>query len=322
MFLKSVPKSSKILIVVSVFLSIITVLVLNQKNQKDTIVSDDSLFAVSDSGSVKKIVLVYKEKQVVLNFENNRWLVNNSFEGDKDKINQVLNFLYKVQVKRSIYKEEAFKINDVLSKNAFTITLYGQNSEIRKYKLAENKTDFTNLIAQMDGYQTAFLVQLVGFDGNLSAFLNINELDWKNTILFQSRLQEIDQVKVTFYQNPSDGFEINRTKNKFEVKNLQQVDTLRLYSYLQLFEKVKIAEYLPTSFQKQKDSLLNIQPTFAIELKDVSKEKSNKIDIFYKDNQQSKIYAFVGVKKELVTIKPSIFEYLLQKKSFFEKKIK
>jgi hypothetical protein len=318
---KSIPKSTQLLLLSTFLLSVITVIVLQKNNLKNTLDTEDSMFALSDSGSVTKIELAYQTEKLVLELLNDKtWQVNGLYQADADQINQIIKFLSKVEVKRSVYKEESLQVNDALEKNSYQLTLSDENGTLKKYYLTKNEADYTTLFAKMDGFQTSYLLQMPGFDGNLGSFLNTNALEWKNRVLFDSKIRDIEQIKISFYQNLSDGYTILRDKNRFLIKEVDKADSLRLYSFLQLFEKVKVAAFLPPTFQQQKDSLSKIEPTFGIELKDIRQAKWNQIQIFYQPNQKTKIFAFVGANKELVVIKPSIFEYILQKRSFFEKK--
>jgi hypothetical protein len=154
----------------------------------------------------------------------------------------------------------------------------------------------------------------------LSFIQNLNEHFWKDKTLFNSRIADINYLKVSYKNKPNDGFEIKRGLNKFSISEIPKYDSLKLLSYLDLYRKVEVFTYDIQNKKNISDSLSKLQPDFMIELTDKIPEKSNSISIYYQSKQNGQIYAFVGKNNDLAIIKPRIFEYLLQKRSFFEKK--
>ncbi len=316
-----IPQSTKLLSIITLILAIWAGFALYKSGKTNTLASEDAQFAVSDSGTVSKIVLKTQDNnELTISKSIDKWLVNNSINADDEKITNLLNFVYKAQVKRPVYKEQVGSIIEQLKSNGLKINYLSEKGFIKSFWVINIEGQREEVIALMDGFQIPYVVQVPGFNGDLSQIFKPEPQDWKTRILFSSKAQAIESLKVNFDKSELNSFEIVKSGNRHLVKEVEKADSLRLYSYLQLYESVTIKEWLKTSNNKLRDSLLTQAPAFEISLTDKNPTKSNTIKIYFNDGQKGNIYGLAGPKNEPCIIRTSIFEYLLQKRSFFEPK--
>jgi len=314
-----VPKSTKILSIIVLILAIYAGFALFKGDKTDTLAVEDAQFAIADSGTVTKIILKTNqnpELEFTKPFEN--WLINNSIQADDEKMFNLIQFVYKARVKRPVYKEKIEMSVNQLKSKGLKVNYMGEKGVLKSFWLGYFGGVEDELVAMMDGFQTPYIVQLPGFSGSLAQLFKPEIEAWKTRLIFSSKISYIENLKVSFNYYPKNSFEIEKMGNKHSVQDLPKADSMRLYSYLQLFEQVAIKEWI-ANFAK-KDSLLNQNPAFEINLTDRNPKKSNNIMIYFDDKQKGNIYGLVGEKQDLCIIKPTIFEYLLQKRSFFEGK--
>jgi len=314
------PNSTKILSLITLVLAIWAGFALLRGGKTDTLVSEDSLFAVADSGLVSKIIFQSSgEPDITLTKPFESWMINNMVAADDEKMFNLIQFVYKARVKRPVFKEQIEWSINQLKSNGLKVNYLGQNGLLKSFWAAYLGGTEDELVVLMDGFQTPYIVQIPGFAGSLAQLFKPQIEDWKSRLIFASTMGNIENIKVSFNYYPQNSFEISKEDNRYKLKDFLQADSLRLYSYLQLFENVTIKAWLRKNTAK-KDSLLAQRPAFEVKLTDRNPKKSNQILIYFNDKQKGNIYGLVGEKQELCIIKPSIFEYLLQKRSFFQGK--
>jgi hypothetical protein len=134
--------------------------------------------------------------------------------------------------------------------------------------------------------------------------------------IISTDVSDIEKVEVKFNENPKNSF-IIKTKPNLNIEGIRKIDTLRANSYLKLFEKVEVRRWINQRKNDIIDSLQKLNPTFEVEILD--KNKSTNLKIFYKAGQKSPVMTLVDTNKPAI-LNTSLFEYILQKREFFEKK--
>ncbi|MFN0048065.1 MAG: hypothetical protein ACKVOU_02955 [Cytophagales bacterium] len=315
-----IPKSTKILIFITLVLLVWASIAVFQSSKKDTLISEDNEFAIGDSGVVTKIILKQKSVEIQLSSPFGNWVINNSMSADDEKISNLLACVYRMQIKRPVYKEQMNLALNYLKANGLDVSYWGADGLLKKFKIGYIGGSEQELVALMEGFQTPYVVQVPGFEGNMAKLFDVKIESWKSRLLFSSQTSGIEKLTVQFSYYPENGFQIIKKGNKHAVIEVPNSDSTRLYSYLQLYENVAIKEWLGSSKKELKDSLSKQTAAFEILLEDRKPAKSSKIKIFFNEGQKGNIYGLVGTENELCIIKTSIFEYLLQKRSFFERK--
>lgn len=203
------------------------------------------------------------------------------------------------------------------AENGTTISVLDNDKLLTKFCIL---FDSENTFALKDGYSKPFVLNENLNQNTKAAIEIVDKNSWKNTIVFSSNLNSIESITVQYTDSAEQNFTIYRGKFRFQIQEIANADSAKISAYLKLYENIAIKRYATTSELYKKDSLLKLKPTFIIKLVDKSEQKSNNIAIFYTNRQNPPIYGLVGLQKELCIIKPRLFEYLLQKRSFFETK--
>jgi hypothetical protein len=313
-----IPKSTKILAFITVFLLVWAGFAMFQSAKKDTLVAEDNEFAIADSGIVTKIIFKRKNEQLQLSSPFENWVINNSITADDEKIANLLAYVYRFQVKRPVYKEQMTVALNHLTNNGLDVSYWGADGLLKKFKVGYIGGSEQELVALMDGFQVPYVVQIPGFEGNLAQLFDVRIETWKSRSVFASQVNSIEELDVKFNFYPENSFAICKKGNKHIVKQVPTSDSTRLHSYLQLYENVKIKEWLGDTGKGLRDSLIAQKAAFEILLADRNPKKSNSIKIYFDEGQTGNIYGLVGLENELCIIKTSIFEYLLQKRPFFK----
>lgn len=310
-------KLTKLLFLITSISVVLAVLSLINTSKKGTLDSEETNFAVADSSKISGILIEHNGKKIKLILENNKWKTAENVSIDDYLMYNFLDFITKTTVKKPIANEDEIQIKKQISENGISITVLKSDEVLSKFNLLFEEE---NTIAYKDGFSKPYILNENLSETTKNA-LEIADLNcWKNTVIFSSKPNTIERLSVIYTDSVDQDFTIKRGKFQFEIENMNNMDSLKTSAYLKLYEKIDIKRFCIESEQYKKDSLLKTTPTFLISLNDKFKEKSNSIAIYYVNGQKPPIYGLVGTKNELCVIKPRVFEYLLQKRSFFQQK--
>lgn len=314
------PKFSKNLSIIAFLSVFLAAFVYYIQSPKGTLQSEETQFAISDSGTVNKIIIKQKLKILTLTKSENDWKTNQGFVAEGLFIENLKNLMYKSTIKKPISKEILQKIKEILIAEASEISYFENNTLLKKVRYI---SDSQELIGLIDGFSNPYFIdfQVVG-KVPFANLISADEQNWRDRTIFSSSISTIETLNVIYNDSSKYSFSIERGKNSFAILGMPKADSAKILAYLDLYKSVQIRRYCSDNEQIKKDSLLKIRPTFVIELKDKFKNKSNVIAIYYALNQKTDIYGLLNDKKELCVIKPRVFEYLLQKRYFFESKNK
>ena len=189
-----------------------------------------------------------------------------------------------------------------------------------------------------EGADKAFIVNLNGFRGFISSRFSANPTDWRDHLIYGVKMNDIESLKLEFYENPSNSFEIkesgrrNYSMNRLIDGSHVDFDTIRVLNLLTSFNDVRFEAFLDDVSQHRRDSIINspFQERLTVTTKD-GKSKSvttytMKInaDAFGLmedswDVDPDHKYALISEGNEFVLIQDFVFSKLLKPAYYYEK---
>lgn len=313
------PRSTIYLLCITIFLGV-SAYFINQENSKSSLnLDEEANFIVADSNAINHIVLYQKGKKIEIYKNNNQeWLIDKKDQVDVNKINFLTKIVKQIIVKQAVYPEIRRAVENTFLEEGINVKFYNGSVELKSLNIAFSGLNPDEFFIKNDNAESAYiavneapdvLFEMVS-DFGKSTFKSKSILDWK--------LSEIENISVDFLLNSNQSFLIS-TSNEISVLGISNLDTARAVSYLQLFNKLEVKKWIASDSSKVVDSLQKMVPTFKIQISSKQKAKPNvSIEIFYKEKQLTPVMMLVN------RLQPAIcnnqqFEYILQKKQFFEK---
>lgn len=313
------PRSTIYLLCITIFLGV-SAYFINQENSKSSLnLDEEANFIVADSNAINHIVLYQKGKKIEIYKNNNQeWLIDKKDQVDVNKINFLTKIVKQIIVKQAVYPEIRRAVENTFLEEGINVKFYNGSVELKSLNIAFSGLNPDEFFIKNDNAESAYiavneapdvLFEMVS-DFGKSTFKSKSILDWK--------LSEIENISVDFLLNSKQSFLLS-TSNKISVSGISNLDTARAVSYLQLFNKLEVKKWIAIDSSKVVDSLQKMVPTFKIQIASKQKAKPNvSIEIFYKEKQLTPVMMLVN------RLQPAIcnnqqFEYILQKKQFFEK---
>ena len=195
---------------------LISALIWFLSTDKESTITDDNNFSVTDTASINKIFIADRSgKTITLDKTQNIWTVNNKYEVRKDAIMTILNTIHQIRIQRPVPKNAFDGVIKDLATTGVKVEIYtNKKTPIKTYTIGNPTANHLGSYMLLDGAQTPFIVHIPSFNGFLSPRYGIqgqrlNEKDWRATTVFKLRAEDITRVCVNPFQQLEQSFTLN-----------------------------------------------------------------------------------------------------------------
>jgi hypothetical protein len=314
-------------------------------------------FAVSDTSNITKIFLADKKNRsiTITRLNEGSWRLNNKYPVRKDGIDLMLKTLLNLSVKSPVPQAAHNNIIRLLAANSVKVEVYQSVYRIRigtlrlfphekltkTYYVGSATQDNIGTYMLMKGSSEPFVVYLPGFRGFVSTRYTAKEEDWREHVIFRSRLPEIASISIDFGDNPEWSFTLHNPDNhSFELTSagsgqpVTDFDTLKVIDFLSSFHNIRFESFLNDLDKSRRDSIRATKPFYRISLTDRTgstqtvttfkrKPSPDQRDIY--GNQvtydHDRMYALVNDEKDLVLVQFFAFDRILRPLPAFGKDV-
>ena len=247
-----------------ILIILISILIWVFSSDKESTITNDNNFAISDTASVSKIFIADRSgATITLNRTTNNWIVNNKYEVRKDAITTILNTIQQIRIQRPVPKNAFETVIKNLATTGVKVEIYsGNKMPIKTYTIGNSTANHLGTYMLLDNAKNPFIIHIPTFNGFLSPRYGIqggklNEKDWRATTVFKLNSTEIKTISIKNIQKPEQSFILNTQPmtlfNHEGIKvSLKQEKILQLLNSFKLLncesykdEKEKIATATP-----------------------------------------------------------------------------
>ena len=355
-------KKNIILIVIVAILIIIAGILIGNNRYLSSLRGDAADFTVYDTASITKLFLADKSgNQVELEREGMAWIVNNEYHANQSLVNEMLYTLTRMRIKRPVSVRQTDNIISQMATTNTKVEVYQMLPRINlfnKVKLFYNETrskvfyvggvtqDNIGTYVLKEGGDKVYVAYLPMLNGSISSRFSANPTDWRNHIIFNARLNDIESVKLEINDDPDNGFIIKEgeryqyTMNRLNGEPVEFSDN-KVLNLLTSFSDVRFEAFLYDIDSARRDSIINspFQQRLTLTTKDGISRSVTKFrlitnsDIYdYSEddidqftemlNDPDHKYALLSEGNEFVLIQDFVFGKLLKPADFYSKDYK
>tara|TARA_B100001093_G_scaffold62208_1_gene52288 strand:+ start:27929 stop:28909 length:981 start_codon:yes stop_codon:yes gene_type:complete len=237
-------------------LLIITIFYFYFKEKK--ISSDNNIkykFAIEDTSCISKIFLADRNgTSILLEKNNNNWLLNKKYDVKKNLINILLSTIKDIRVHKSVPINSTENVIKDIATNGIKVEIFSnkknQNKLLKSYILGQPTADYLSNYIINKNEEIPYIVNIPGFNGFLTPRygVQVNNLDinsWRSTLIFKKSINKINEISLINYVDSTKSFTINSTsailydfeQNKIEL-NKKVID-----NYIKLCSKLNCESY-------------------------------------------------------------------------------
>jgi len=317
--LKGITNRVKILFLITVLTGFVALWTQLDKNSAGKPVYED--FRAIDTTDLVKVSFRSKGlEHYVAPKTSTKWYIDSKYEVRNDIIALMKVGLARMEIKMPVSDEQRKLVKEKLLKEGVHVHVQTEagNSE---FWVLTNDNDKNSSYYLSNAEAEPYIVYVPGFTGDLTDLFRLPADDWRNKALFRSVPGSLEEVKVTYASSPKDGFDIKRVMHSYEVIDMPKADSTKLFTYLSLFQRVNVDNYL---VDKQKDSveylLKSQKPEVFLQVVDRDNSRSRTIQIYKALPGTKLLYARIVENGELVSLNPeSFFRILVRKQWFMDK---
>ncbi|MCB2221893.1 MAG: DUF4340 domain-containing protein [Bacteroidetes bacterium] len=345
-------RKNRIILIVVVVLAIIAAFLVSN-NRSTTFGSDVKGFAVKDTASITKVFLADKKNRSVLlkKVGTGEWTVNDNYKARMSGIRLLLETMKNLAAKYPVPNKahnivisqlaaQSIKVEvyqEVYRINLFDrIKLFPHEKLTKTYYVGGATADNMGTFMLMEGADVPFVVHLLGFRGFVAPRYSTFEKDWRDHVVFKTKLYDIQEVIVENPENPSESFKVINGDDHIQLISLidnqpvKRYDTLRVLNFLTAFNDIRYEALLDDMDPERVDSITSSTPKDIVTLIDESGDTTS-IKTFFKANDNrlediegnvyvydvDRLYALVNDDRDFVLIQYYVFDKVLHSLSYF-----
>jgi len=273
------PKRNNIYLLGSLLImTIFLVVILFFGNSNDTISIDKNLFKVADQTKIDHVILKKANEQVELYFDGSKWMVNNSFEADRQLIQVFFATLLQAQPRRPVAQRLRDSIHQQIVKAGVEVKLFEGETLMKNFMVMGNDRK-TETYYESVGELSPYLVAIPGYRVYVAAIFELADYEWRDKRIFNFNWQNFKRLTASFPGNEKENYAISFQNGFFGLEGIPGADTTRLNDYLDAVSLVQAVRYVPVAESTNYDSLFSTRPYYSIEVTDIA-NRTYSIDIF------------------------------------------
>lgn len=285
-------------------------------NRNEKIVVDKNLFKVADQTKIDRVILKNSDEQTELHFDGAKWMVNNSFEADRQLIEVFFATLLQAEPRRPVAQRLRDSIHQQITKAGVEVRLFEGDVLMKSFLVSGNDLK-TETYYEISGEESPYLVTIPGYRVYVAAIFELNSYDWRDKRVFNFNWQNFKRLTASFNGNDKESFAISFQDKFFGIEGNPAADTTRLNDYLDAVSLVRAARYLPAGENHTYDSMLTTKPYCSIEVSDIA-NRTYHLDLYLPIQQDPAVLGKLG-DGQAVLISREDFLRLDRKKSHFDR---
>lgn len=249
---------------------------LTQNNDKTTLAGADRRFKVENPDEIYKIFIAdRKEERITLERKGDYWLYNGKWKANPNVIKNLLDAITRIEIKYKPADAAIQSMVESLSTEGLKVEIYNKvNKKIKSYYVGGATADETGTYMIMEHARQPYVAEIPNWVGNLRFRYSLKGDEWRDKMVFASRIEDIQSVTIEYPQQKNKSFRLQRAGNVFRIMPFYDITPLikRPYregsaeAFLDGFKNIG-AEAIINQNEK-KDSITQLLPFSIITLQD------------------------------------------------------
>lgn len=271
-------KRNTIAIIIAAVLLVVAGILIGNNRYLSTLGGEAADFTVYDTASVTKLFFADKSgNQVLLQRTPEGWKINDTYPASQKMINEMLYTLNRMRIKMpvSIKKSDNIvtrmsgtntkvEVYQVLPRiNLFNkVKMFYHETRSKVFYIGDVTQDNQGTYVLKEGGDKVYIVHLHGFRGFISSRFTANPIDWRDHLIFNEPMGNIESLKLEFGDDPGNSFVINNNgRYQFAMQRLNgetvEFDTLRVLNLMSSFTDVRFESFLHDVEPSRRDSIIH-----------------------------------------------------------------
>lgn len=213
---------------------------------------DKSLFSIENTLDITKVTFE-GQSNITLEVNSNRWVVNDAYEADPQRVSVLFAILKQVSVRREVAKVNEKQVDELMDEMGVKVSLYKDKDLIQSYFVTGDESKAMTYMKFPD--EESYLVEIPGYKSYLAGIFQLDENGWRNPLVFDLNWANLASVSVNYPDHSENDISIRFDDRNLIMEDMPKADSTKLGDYIDDISLLYVNDYLSkTEFS---DTLLN-----------------------------------------------------------------
>lgn len=320
----------KTIIFISTVVVISLILILIYRNRTPFGKSNTS-FAAKPESEITRIELSASEKKLVLEKNEDAWLLNGNTEARKNGVHFLIRILTELQIKSPVSPELYDSVITYRHIEPVFVRTWERRKLLSSFMVFKTRSNVYGNIMKIKSSSKPFIVYVPGYEGNIGSSFTLNELFWLPYTIFNKLPSEIAAVEVENIKDTSYSFLIKRDKKSFKLSDrnndLSGWDSTAVARYLSYFTWIPFESWALEINADERNKITSKPPLCRIMVTDrtgsvtvLTLWEKNLDKNGTEEKDSDRLYGKTDSSDELFIVRYFDIDPLLKKRSYFFKR--
>ena len=273
-------KNNKLTILIAALLVVIAGVLVWNNRYLSTVRGEAADFMVWDTATVTKFYLADRNdhESLLERQPDGGWTLNGRYKAHSKQVQQFLTTLYKIRIKMPVSVASHDNIVKQLAVNSTKVEVYQtiprinlfnrikvfyHEARTKVFYVGDATKDSSGTFMLKEGSNKAYIVYIPGFRGFITTRFTALPDDWRDHVIFNTNLTDIQSVTVEFNREPEESFMVENTgRHQYAMTRLADnspvaFDTLKVINLLSSFSDLRFEALLNNLIPKERfDSIV------------------------------------------------------------------
>jgi hypothetical protein len=230
---------------------------------------DPTLFRLSDPKAVNKVVFNRDTASIELEFINNGWRVNKTFDADRNLVDVLFATVAQAIPKRAVASRVRDSVARETRQQGVKVDFYIGSNVNRTFWVWGNEADGLTYFIDNEG-DTPYMMTIPGYRVFVAGIFTQTASTWRDKRIFNFNWRNFTELKADFPNDPNQSFRVAMSERFFSIDGLPNVDTTALNNYLDAVSLIQADAFYEFGQAVSYDSLINTKPIMRIAVSELN----------------------------------------------------
>lgn len=250
-------------------------------------VVDKDLFRVVDQTEVNHFTIQKPGSDLIeIRFDGSKWMVNSSFEADRQWVTVFFATLAQAEPKRPAATGQRDSISQAINQRGVQVKLFIEDEVVQDFRAIGNDRK-TETYFQLNQDNTPYLVTIPGYRVYVGSVFELTPGEWRDRRIFNFNWQNFKSLSMS-HHDAEDNFTVSFQDQFFGIEDLIQADTTQLNDFLDAVSLLQASRFIELNDTLRWARSRNQQPEFSIQVSDIA-NRVYTLEIFPGVQEQSSV---------------------------------
>lgn len=237
-------RNKRLAVLFLALLAVVVVLFVFQKESGQMDIDRD-IFAYDDPSQIDLVSIDLGDETIALQFDGTRWLVNETYTADPQRVKVLFAVLKQMRVRRAAANQQLDSLSNAMDTGAQHVTFYSSGQQVHDFEVLGDASRGITYMTQ--NQEDIYLVEIPGYRSYLAGIFEVDQQGWRDPLVFDINWRNIQAVHMIYPNKPESSFDVSFNDGEYSISQLQATDTTKLFDLLDEVSLLYVNDFLNNS---------------------------------------------------------------------------